>query len=307
MPDHEIENTIQTLTDQVEALLADNEQLREANGEWSQIMNDNDPGDIQRLLDIDAEFDLDDVRNFFNAHDFDELKDALRYESIDELVKAFNKIDEYGDPEEMAEQVERLEEEAQELQQTLEGVETVTTDMVAKADYDAEVAIRQDTQYMLNETQNVLSVVTAERDSYKRSYEEYKASTEYQLDLANGLRDTLAATEENQGLLSEELEHTVAALEIVRADYKRLADYNTRICRECDALREAEPGIYTQAKEMLLLEVQRLKAENRKKGDSNARLNLQVGELQKSYNSLANLYFAEVVGFDDVPSSKPVE
>jgi hypothetical protein len=278
MPDHEIENTIQTLTDQVEALLADNEQLREANSEWHDLIEEHDVEYVKTAVEFASDNDIEAIGGFLDDVDFDAVADALRYTDIDDLVKAHSKIDEYGDPEEMAEKLERLEEEVQESQNN------ASDDSVSREDYNAEVAIRQDTQYMLNETQNVLSVVTAERDSYKRSYEEYKASTEYQLDLASGLRDTLAATEENQGLLSEELEHTVAALESVRADYKRLADYNSRICRECDALREAQVGIYTPAKEQLLK---------------------QYLDLKVIYDALREEYFSHVSGFDDVPSSKP--
>lgn len=251
----DIDNTINTLRDQVEALQYDLEQATEANKEWHELMNDNTVSDINELVefardyDFDAvksfmnDFDFDEVVSFLNTHDLNELESALKYNGIDELERAYNKIDEYGDPEEMAEKLERLEEEVQDI------TATDRDGLVAREDYESEVKIRQDTQTMLNETQNKLDEV-AQR---MRESDVYIVSLKTQ----------------------------VARLQ---ADYDQLLEYNTRICRECDALRAAEPGVYTQSKEKLLLEIL---------------------DLTTRYNTLRDLYFAEVSGFDDVPSSKP--
>lgn len=280
----DIDDTINTLTNQVEELQFNLEQATEANQEWHELMNDNEVSEINELVEFARDydfnavksfvnnFDLDEVEGFLNDHDLETLKSALRYNDIDELVKAFNKIDEYGDPEEMSDKLERAEEELAELQQQEDDRSEVLSEVVARVDYESEVQIRLDTQRMLNETQNRVDSLNLE----------LQGKDVYIVDLK-----TKVARIENEYNALDQMYTTVTdALSLQQADYKQLAEYHERICRECDALRAAEPGVYTQAKEELL----------------NKLLDLQARHI-----ALQALYFGQVSGYDDVPSSKPEE
>lgn len=86
------------------------------------------------------------------------------------------------------------------------------------------------------------------------------------------LRDVDMLNKDNENLtnqvesLQTQLEGTNDAVAMLRGEvkdwqerYQGLSDYNDRVCRECDELRNNEPGIWTKDKSALVQEVNGLK------------------------------------------------